>query len=216
MNNLKYYNDSLAYDFDMFAPKEKQTPRDNIVVMPNRNYKTCRKAARRLSPTVTAIMCVVFVLAGLCGNIALRIKINEVNPTTQIETQTATKASSGEFKFMLVSNIEEKELQSKLSSLMEQITAQGDKLAKHMDIADMKRYRGLVKDFLNEVVNRSHEFSRENFLDRRGRHRVYGIIRLIDQNLDELAKELVKEEQDNIAILAKIGEIEGLILDIFT
>ena len=45
---------------------------------------------------------------------------------------------------------------------------------------------------------------------------MYGIIRLIDQNLDELAKELVKEEQDNIAILAKIGEIEGLILDIFT
>ena len=32
----------------------------------------------------------------------------------------------------------------------------------------------------------------------------------------ELAQELVKEEQDNIAILAKIGEIEGLILDIFT
>ena len=79
MNNLKYYNDSLAYDFDMFAPKEKQTPRDNIVVMPNRNYKTGRKAARRLSPTVTAIMCVVFVLAGLCGNIALRLQINEVN-----------------------------------------------------------------------------------------------------------------------------------------
>ena len=77
MNNLKYYNDSLAYD--LFAPKEKQTPRDNIVVMPNRNSKTGRKAARRLSPTVTAIMCVVFVLAGLCGNIALRIKINEVN-----------------------------------------------------------------------------------------------------------------------------------------
>ena len=69
---------------------------------------------------------------------------------------------------------------------------------------------------MNEIINRSNAFERENFLDRRGRHRVYGIIRLIDQNLDELAKELVKEEQDNIAILAKIGEIEGLILDIFT
>ncbi len=79
MNNLKYYNDSLAYDFEMFAPKEKQTPRDNIVVLPNRNTKAGRKAARRLSPTVAAIMCVVFILAGLCGNIALRIKINEVN-----------------------------------------------------------------------------------------------------------------------------------------
>ncbi len=85
-----------------------------------------------------------------------------------------------------------------------------------MDIRDMKKYRGLVKDFLNEVVNRSHKFSRENFLDRRGRHRVYGIIRLVDANLDELAGELVKDEKDHLTILDKIGEIRGLLLDIFT
>ncbi len=93
---------------------------------------------------------------------------------------------------------------------------QGDKLAKHRDIRDMKRYRGLVKDFLNEIINRSHSFSRENFLDRRGRHRVYGIVRLVDEKLDELAQELVKDEKDNLNILSKIGEIRGLLLDIFT
>jgi len=74
----------------------------------------------------------------------------------------------------------------------------------------------LVKDFLNEVVTRSHQFSRENFLDRRGRHRVYGMVRLIDQNLDELAQELLKEEKDHLLILNKIDEIRGLLLDIFT
>ena len=61
----------------------------------------------------------------------------------------------------------------------------------------MRQYRQLIKDFLNEVVNRSHQFSRENFLDRRGRHRVYGIVKLIDKNLDELAEELIKDEKDN-------------------
>ena len=80
----------------------------------------------------------------------------------------------------------------------------------------MKKYRGLIKDFLNEVVYRSHKFSRENFLDRKGRHRVYGIISRIDSNLDELASELVSDEKDHKSILSKIGEIEGLILDIFT
>jgi len=45
---------------------------------------------------------------------------------------------------------------------------------------------------------------------------VYGIIRMVDQTLDELAQELVKDEKDNLAILAKIGEIRGLLLDIFT
>ena len=115
-----------------------------------------------------------------------------------------------------VSHVEEQELQARLATLMEGITMQGDKLAKKRDVRDMKRYRGLIKEFMNEIINRSHSFSRENFLDRRGRHRVYGIVRLVDENLDELAKELMKDEQDHLAILAKIGEIRGLLLDILT
>lgn len=106
--------------------------------------------------------------------------------------------------------------QARLTSMMEAITMQGDKLARKRDIKDMKRYRGLIKEFMNEIVNRSHEFSRENFLDKRGRHRVYGIIRLVDENLDQLAQELMKDEQDHLVILSKIGEIRGLLLDILT
>lgn len=60
------------------------------------------------------------------------------------------------------------------------------------------------------MVSRSHEFSRENFLDRRGRHRVYGIVRLVDKNLDDLAGELVKDEKDHLAIISKIDDIRGL------
>jgi hypothetical protein len=144
------------------------------------------------------------------------IRVNQVQQSTPVEQTQAPQETDGNFKFTLVSRIEEQDLQNALMGMMEEITRQGDKLAKHRDIKDMRRYRSLIKDFLNEVVNRSHAFSRENFLDRKGRHRVYGIIRLVDQNLDELAQELVKDEQDNLAILSKIGEIRGLLLDIFT
>ncbi|MBO5208207.1 MAG: YaaR family protein [Lachnospiraceae bacterium] len=144
------------------------------------------------------------------------IKVNQVNQSMPVEQTQQVQPTDGSFKFTLVSRIEEQDLQVALTQMMEEITRQGDKLAKHRDIKDMKRYRALIKDFLNEIVNRSHSFSRENFLDRKGRHRVYGIIRLIDQNLDELAQELVKDEKDNLAILSKIGEIRGLLLDIFT
>ena len=96
------------------------------------------------------------------------------------------------------------------------IDEQGKRLAEHMDIRDMQKYRSLVKDFMNEVVNRSHKFSRENFLDRRGRHRVYGIIKLVDKNMDDLAEELVKDESDHLNVLGKIGEIRGLLIDIST
>lgn len=144
------------------------------------------------------------------------IKVNQVLQSTPVEQTQATQHADGTFKFTLASHIGEAELQTKLSGLMEQITVEGEKLSKRRDVKDMKHYRSLIKEFLNEVVTHSHAFSRENFLDRRGRHRVYGIIRLVDENLDQLAQELMKDEKDNLAILNKIGEIRGLLLDIFT
>ena len=146
----------------------------------------------------------------------MEIRVNQIQQTVPVEQTQNTTSTDGTFKFMLASNIEEAELQNKLNSLMEEITMQGERLAKKRDVKDMRHYRGLVKDFLNEVETHSHSFSRENFLDRRGRHRVYGIIRLVDENLDQLAQELMKDEKDNLAILGKIGEIRGLLLDIFT
>lgn len=142
------------------------------------------------------------------------IKVNQMQPVNPIEPKAPLTEADGSFKFTLISNIEEQGLKERLNLMMQEITQQGKKLGKHMDVRDMKRYRQLIKDFLNEIVNRSHKFSRENFLDRRGRHRVYGMIKLIDQNLDELALELIKDEKDTIAILNKIDEIRGLLLDI--
>ena len=144
------------------------------------------------------------------------LKVNDVSGVTQTQEVNQTKPTDDGFKFTLASAIDDAELKEKLSGLMDEITEQGKKISEHMDIRDMKKYRGLVKDFMNEAVNRSHKFSRENFLDRRGRHRVYGLVKLVDKNLDDLAGELVKEEKDHLAILGKVDEIRGLLLDIST
>lgn len=144
------------------------------------------------------------------------IKINEVTPLSNVETTTAKGPVDDSFKFTLASAINDADLQAKLTNLMNDISVQGKLLSEHMDIRDMKRYRGLVKEFLNEVVNRSHKFERENFLDRRGRHRVYGMIKLVDEKMDELATALVSDEKDHLDILNKVDEIRGLLLDITT
>ena len=139
--------------------------------------------------------------------------MQQVNATTQ--TQQAQQ-SGEDFKFTLMSSIEEAGLSERLSVMMQEITMQGEKLGKHMDVRDMKHYRRLIQEFMNEIVNRSHKFSRENFLDRRGRHRVYGMIKRVNVVLDELPGELIKEEKDTLAILSKVDEIRGLLLDIIT
>lgn len=144
------------------------------------------------------------------------IRIDPMQQVNQTSGTQKNQAPAEDFKFTLMSSIEEDGLAARLQVMMEEITMQGKKLGKHMDVRDMKHYRRLIKEFMNEIVNRSHKFSRENFLDRRGRHRVYGMIKRVDEVLDELAGELIKDEKDAIAILDKVDEIRGLLLDIIT
>ncbi len=144
------------------------------------------------------------------------IRITDITSNIPVENKPVTKPTDGSFKFMLASNIQEKEFQTRVCVMLDEINTLGKKISKHTDVRDMKKYRELIKGFLNEVVFRSHSFTRENFLDKRGRHRVYGIVKLIDSNLDALAEELLREEKDNIAILARINEIAGLLIDILT
>lgn len=145
------------------------------------------------------------------------IQLNSIQLPTlrELPTTKEIKQDKG-FRFTLLSQIDESELQTKLKEMVDKIIDQGNKIAERIDIRDLRMYREMISNFMGEVVANSHKFSRENFLDRRGRHRVYGIVRLVNGKLDELAQELMKTEKSNIAILDKIGEIEGLLLDIMT
>ncbi len=145
------------------------------------------------------------------------IQINQIQMPTLRETSPVAEAKVDKgFRFTLLSQIGEADLQDKLTEMVHKITDQGQKIAEHMDIRDLKVYRSMISDFMNEVVANSHKFSRENFLDRRGRHRVYGIVRVVNEKIDALAKELLSEEKNHMSILERIGEIQGLILDIIT
>lgn len=82
VDNLKYYNDSLAYDFEMFMPRSAEPVRkDNIVKLPETRHQkhAKRRAVKRVSASAFAVMTAVFMLAAMCGNIFLRLQINEVN-----------------------------------------------------------------------------------------------------------------------------------------
>ena len=96
MDNMKYYNDSLAYDFEMFAAKPAKKPeeRNNVVTLPKRNTKKRVRAAKRISPAVMAVLIMVVVLAAMCANISLRLKINEVSAEiTSIKQEINEKKS---------------------------------------------------------------------------------------------------------------------------
>ncbi len=153
MDNLKYYYDSLAYDFEMFAakPKKRENTRENIVVMPKtakKVHQRRRAAARRLSPTVAVIMFVSFVMAALCGNIALRIKINEVN--SQINDAKAVVAELDSEKTAL-----EVELQRRISyvNLEVEATSLGMKKPSKDDVTYIRvNNKNIAKNAKGEII----------------------------------------------------------------
>lgn len=79
MDNLKYYNDSLAYDFNLFMPKEKEyKPADNIIKMPEVSKKR-KFGVKALSASVTSLIIAAFMVAAVCGSIFLRVCITETS-----------------------------------------------------------------------------------------------------------------------------------------
>jgi len=141
------------------------------------------------------------------------MKISEVlTQRFQEANQPIERTAQEDFRFTL-NRLSDEGLAQRLQGLLADITVQGKRLAEHMDFSQLKSYRKLITEFINEVVTHSHEFSRENFLDRRGRHHVYGIVRLVNQELDELAQDILSNEKDHLTILEKVDEINGLLLD---
>lgn len=110
---------------------------------------------------------------------------------------------------------EEQDLTSRLNRLMNDIEKQGEHLARSMDIRELKKYKKLISEFMNEVVNNSLKFSKQSHFDRRGRHKVYALVKKINAKVEELSREFLKEEKDNIKILESIGNIKGMLLDMY-
>lgn len=75
------------------------------------------------------------------------IKVNNVAQVTQVPDTETTVEGDGSFKFTLASAISDADLQQKIDVLLNDITAQGNRLAQHMDVRDMKHYRELIRNF---------------------------------------------------------------------
>jgi len=104
--------------------------------------------------------------------------------------------------------------QARMQQLKKDIDEQGAKLADRVDVKELERYRRLIREFLDEIVSNGYTFSREDAYASRGRHRYIATVKVVDEKLDELGKEVLKENADKIEILHRIDDIRGLLLDL--
>ncbi len=144
-------------------------------------------------------------------------KINGTEMASQINASHAVdkKVLKETFKVKM-QNIAQEDIRAQLHSIYEKIETSAAKLTDKLRLEDLVEYKNCVREFMNLALNNSHVFFRENSLDRRGRHRVYSIVKRVDLELDELTKEFLRLEENRLSILRRIEEIRGILLDVLT
>ena len=143
-----------------------------------------------------------------------RFGMENISPV-EISRAVDKKAIKETFK-MKLNELEQDQIRNELKVLYDQIEAQSNRLQDRLFIDDLINYKKLVKEFLNLTVNNSHVFFKENSLDRRGRHRIYSLVKKVDQELDELTQEFLDIENKRLNILKRLNDITGILMDIMT
>lgn len=140
------------------------------------------------------------------------IHMNDI--MSMIEPQNRRSEVKREQFISKFETIQSQHVREHLENLYGKITEQAEKIGEKMHLNEIVKYKKLVREFLDVATKNSHKFSKQNFLDRRGRHRVYCVVKNVDRELESLTKDFLDQEVDRIDIIKRLDDIRGMLLDI--
>ncbi|WP_010094912.1 YaaR family protein [Ornithinibacillus scapharcae] len=116
----------------------------------------------------------------------------------------------------IVQSQSQKMQQAELQKLMQNITAQGDRLARFRSFKDLVKFKRLIKRFLQEAVSNGMDLEKSLSFSYTGSSRNLTLVKQIDEKLMELTDEIMNQEKKTVDLLGLIGEIKGLLVNIYT
>jgi len=103
-----------------------------------------------------------------------------------------------------------------LEKLMESIQKQGDKVIRYRTIRELAKYKRLVKDFVKEAVDFGLGVSHSHSFNTTGSNRKLTLVKTIDDKLVDLTEAILADEERSIDLLGLIGEIKGLLINLYS
>jgi uncharacterized protein YaaR (DUF327 family) len=100
-----------------------------------------------------------------------------------------------------------------LQELLDDVHSAGDALRLRPLEEEIKRYKRAVRNFLHYVVENGYMVKTESYLfnhEKRAKVR----IEVVDRKLEQLAAGILSGQLDQVAILARLDEITGLLVDL--
>lgn len=115
----------------------------------------------------------------------------------------------------VMSHQDEQRTMEQLQQKLQDIHNQGERLTRSMTVRELKLYRQMVKQFLEDTLGRGVGLKETRGFDRRGRTKRYKLLDELDSALIAMGEELLDSEEGRMELLAKIGDIRGMLINLF-
>lgn len=107
------------------------------------------------------------------------------------------------------------QLGDRIDKALAEIDQLGARLSETLNLADLRRYRQAIAVLFKDLTSNMFQVKTEMEWDSQAwEHRTLMTVQKVDSELERLTDLVLNHEQDRLAILAKIGEIKGMLLDV--
>lgn len=149
---------------------------------------------------------------------ALRVGKTETrrSPVTkEADSKRRVESTASRFEAELTHEAEDQQ-RMRLEQILSRLEEQGRRLGQTPTYVELKAYRELVKKFMAEAVGGMYELETNTGWDRKGRQKVYTLVKKIDAALEELTEYVRHGQEKQLNILEKLGSIRGMLVDLYT
>ncbi|MGB6409089.1 MAG: YaaR family protein [Planococcus donghaensis] len=142
-----------------------------------------------------------------------------IDSQNALQNDRISKQVSGNKTNEIFSNAMKKS-QSKLQNdsfnqLMSRVDIQGQKLTNQRTLENVINYKQAIKQFVSETVRYGLHLSDEQSLTSGGGMNSQQIIKVIDKKLIEIQDQILDNEKEGIGTLDLVGEIRGLLVNLY-
>lgn len=106
--------------------------------------------------------------------------------------------------------------QERLQTLLNQLDQNGRRLSNSQTVQDLLAYKQSIQDFLKEVAQKGYSLEEHRGLYANGREKRLKLLKQMDRELINLSEQVLEKQTGAVDLLKTIGEIRGLLVNLYT
>lgn len=144
----------------------------------------------------------------------MRVEKVGTSTTKTPKIKETPPANSASFSSLL-NDKKESEDRERLDQMMRKIKEKGEELVDSRSLDILVNYKKMVKEFVEQASSFAFQVVDRKGLSRMGRSKILKIVSQVDEALVKITDEFIKEERNKLNLLQKIGQLGGLLTDIY-